>query len=278
MCRWRSTASAALADEVNATSPVDARRLAASVVLRHPPHADQRVRPAPQHQLLQVADPLQVPVLRRLEDPLPQPPYVVLDRAPVDRVPVQVRRPRGPFTSIGVQLARKCWRRHRRLSKGSPGPRQHPSGSAQTRGIRPVIRPRRRRRRHYWVRFPAAFRPPAFASWAILFPPRRSAFLTVGPPGPNDPDQDGVSTFHMRKTRPGRVPPRSRGGGVHATGQMPPVAACRFAAASPAPRSSIHPPEAHLDETISAVHSRSPVRPSPRLRPRMDHGSLRLLP
>jgi len=77
-----------------------------------------------------------------------------------------------------------------------------------------------------------------------------SAFLAVGAPGQNDPDQGGVSTFHMRKTRPGRVPPRSRGGGVHATSKMPPVAACRFAAASPAPRSSIHPPEAHLDETI----------------------------
>jgi hypothetical protein len=41
----------------------------------------------------------------------------------------------------------------------------------------------------------------------------------------------------------------SRGGGVPATGQMLPVAACRFSTASPAPRSSIHPPEAHLDET-----------------------------
>ena len=54
----------------------------------------------------------------------------------------------------------------------------------------------------------------------------------------------------MRKTRPGRVPPRSRGGGVHATGKMPPVAACRFATANPAPRCSVHPPGAHLDETI----------------------------
>src|SRR4051794_21796073 len=31
---------------------------------------------------------------------------------------------------------------------------------------------------------------------------------------------------------------------------MPPAAACRFATANPAPRSSVHPPGAHLDETI----------------------------
>jgi len=32
-------------------------------------------------------------------------------------------------------------------------------------------------------RFPAAFRPPAFASWVILFPLGSCAFLTVGRPG-----------------------------------------------------------------------------------------------
>src|SRR6516165_4068762 len=63
--------------------PVDTRRLAASINLRHPPHADQRVRPGPEHQLLQVADPLEVPRLRRREDPLPQTPYVLLSRTPV---------------------------------------------------------------------------------------------------------------------------------------------------------------------------------------------------
>src|SRR3954453_4561261 len=31
---------------------------------------------------------------------------------------------------------------------------------------------------------------------------------------------------------------------------MPPAAACRFTTANPAPRSSVHPPGAHLDETI----------------------------
>src|SRR6266542_1671910 len=41
--------------------PVDARRLAASVLLGDPPHAQQRIGARPKHQLLQVADPVQVP-------------------------------------------------------------------------------------------------------------------------------------------------------------------------------------------------------------------------
>src|SRR5437588_58575 len=68
--------------------PVDPGGLAASVPLRHLPHAEQRVAPASQHQLLQIADPFQVPVPRRLEDPLPQPPYVVLVGRPVNGLPV----------------------------------------------------------------------------------------------------------------------------------------------------------------------------------------------
>jgi hypothetical protein len=51
--------------------PVDTRRLAASVALRNLPHAHQRVAVASQHQPLQVADPFEVPLPRRLEDPLP---------------------------------------------------------------------------------------------------------------------------------------------------------------------------------------------------------------
>ena len=60
-------------------------------------------------------------------------------------------------------------------------------------------------------RFPAAFRPPAFASRVILSrqgvgPSLRSAYrTTIGP------DPDGVSMFHTRETRPGWVPPTPRG-------------------------------------------------------------------
>jgi hypothetical protein len=68
---------------------IDPGRLAASIDLRHPPHAQQSVRTGTQHQPLQVADPFQVPGLRRREDSLPQPPYVVLDPTPIHSVPVQ---------------------------------------------------------------------------------------------------------------------------------------------------------------------------------------------
>jgi len=50
--------------------PVDACGPAASVSLRHLPHAHERVGKAPQHQLLQLADLPEVLVLRRLEDSL----------------------------------------------------------------------------------------------------------------------------------------------------------------------------------------------------------------
>jgi hypothetical protein len=50
---------------------VDPGRLAASVDLRHPSHAQQGIRPGTEHQLLQTTDLVQVPRLARREDPLP---------------------------------------------------------------------------------------------------------------------------------------------------------------------------------------------------------------
>jgi hypothetical protein len=93
-------------------------------------------------------------------------------------------------------------------------------------------------------RVPAAFRPPALASWTVLFPPRE-----LGLPCGRLTEQRllrtrvGVPTFHMHEIRPGWVPPTPRDGGVPAAGQMPPTAACRFSAASPAPRCHIPPAE-----------------------------------
>ena len=69
--------------------PVDPGGLAPSVALRHLPHADQRVRPGPQHQLLQVPNLRPVLLPHRLEDPLPQPPCVPLAGTPVNSVPLQ---------------------------------------------------------------------------------------------------------------------------------------------------------------------------------------------
>jgi len=66
-------------------------------------------------------------------------------------------------------------------------------------------------------RVPAAFRPPALASWTIVRPPGSWAFLAVGLPDLH-PDPDGVVTFHTVEMRPGWVPSVPRGGGVLAAG------------------------------------------------------------
>src|SRR5215211_5551303 len=99
---------------------VDARRLTASVDLRNPPNTQQSVRAGTQHQPLQTTDPLQVPFLRRREDPLPQALYFPLGPVPVHLVPVEpvilwsVHRDRGH----GVQLVHRfqCCR-HRYLHR-----------------------------------------------------------------------------------------------------------------------------------------------------------------
>jgi hypothetical protein len=55
--------------------------------LRDLTDADQRVRPGPQHQPLQVPDRGQVPILNCLEYPAPQPPYSLLMSSPVHPFP-----------------------------------------------------------------------------------------------------------------------------------------------------------------------------------------------
>ncbi len=70
---------------------VDARGLAAGITLAHPPHAKKRVSARAEHQLLQVADPFQVPRPRRREDPLTQPPYALLTGTPINSVPAKAR-------------------------------------------------------------------------------------------------------------------------------------------------------------------------------------------
>jgi len=61
-------------------------------------------------------------------------------------------------------------------------------------------------------RFPAAFRPPALASWAILRPLGNPAFLTVGFPSASlRSDPNGVVTFRTSEIQPGWVPPIPRG-------------------------------------------------------------------
>ena len=108
--------------------PVDPCGLAPSVALRHLPHADQRVSAAAQHQLLQVPDLGPVLLLRRLEDPLPQPPYFLLAGLPVDGMPggetvlrsVHRHRVHHGVRQHGVQLALRFRRPWPHCLKGSP--------------------------------------------------------------------------------------------------------------------------------------------------------------
>lgn len=113
----------------------------------------------------------------------------------------------------------------------------------------------------------------------ILFPPEDSALLAVGLPTRHEDGSDpvGVSVFRTRETRPGWVPSLLRGGGVLPISAASLIGACRFAAASPIPRWNI--PSAELLITEHAkIHSRSPVRPSPRPPPPDGTGTASAFP
>src|SRR6478752_4437635 len=128
-------------------------------------------------------------------------------------------------------------------------------------------------------RFPAAFRPSAFASRVILCPPgnwssSRSTDRTCW-----RPDPDGVTTFRAHELRPGRVPPVSRG------------RRCSTRSASnprPAPAASQRPaPKPHLDqpiggdafnETSTEVHAIHPSGLALTCGPRMEREPLGLNP
>jgi len=113
----------------------------------------------------------------------------------------------------------------------------------------------------------------------ILFPPENSALLTVGLPTRHQdgPDSVGVPMFRTHELRPGWVPPLPRGGGVLPTGAASPIGACRFPTASPIPRWNL-PPAELLITGHTKIHSRSPVRSSPRPSPPGGTGALRLSP
>jgi hypothetical protein len=138
----------------------------ASVSLRDLPYAHERVRPAPQHHLLQVPDPGPVTILRRREDPASYPPYVVLVEWPVDGLPVEdgvlgsVHR-HGCLTCPSVPVG-SMLRRHRLT--------RHTSACFHSRAPGPVSSQLYERRpvedRSQRFRFPVAFQLPAFASWA----------------------------------------------------------------------------------------------------------------
>ena len=131
---------------------------------------------------MRVPERAQVPSPRRREDPLPQPSYVVLRRAPVNGVPHQdiVRR------SVHREVSN--------LPSDSDGIDQHPLHSSPAHvsapfgarapwlGIRPVTQQRPPGGAATSLRFPVGFRPPAFASWASCSRQRIPPSLTVGLP------------------------------------------------------------------------------------------------
>ena len=224
--------------------PVDPGGLAPGVALRHLPHADQRVSAAPQHQLLQVPDPGPVLLLRRLEDPLPQPPYLPLPLPPVDLAPsggcvlfpgpaLRSVRPRGrrdlghggtdPGAAVPYRGGEAVARHAPNLPFGSSG-----SDRITAKTHLPTSAPFRVRAA---ARYPAGYagrpaegRPRAPVSRRLTAhrhslpghpgpargPGPRCLRLTGGTPG-GAPDPDGVSTFRMREQRPGWAPPRPRG-------------------------------------------------------------------
>ena len=95
----------------------------------------------------------------------------------------------------------------RRLTRPASAPFRagHPPLSGQLCGSR------WRRSQHLRSRFPAAFRPPAFASRVIL--PRRGFRLSYGRPTGRAAGRtpSGLSMFRMREIRPGWAPSVPRG-------------------------------------------------------------------
>jgi hypothetical protein len=222
--------------------PVNAGGETASIALCHLPHADQRVRPAPEHQLLQAADPLVVPGLRCREDPLPQPPYPVLGRPPVHGVPTQIRALRsvrypgsphpghgrdGPPAALPYRGGEAVTRHASNLPFGSGAlplsprrptwPTSAPFRVRAAARIRPVIQDSRRRSRPCR---PGFLLPFGHRRW-LLGPscPAEDFRLPHGRPTSHRLDLDGVSTFRTHETRSGRVPSLPRGGGAHLAGK-----------------------------------------------------------
>ena len=254
---------------------VHACRQAPSVALRHPPHAHQRVRARPEHQLLQTADPCEVPRLRRREDPLPQAPYVSLCPPPVNLTPVKGRVLWSVRHDCGVQHARRFRCHVLFLFTGSPDRVSALSSRTIKVRIRPVTRDGRRRGQPSMFRFPVAFRPPAFASRSSdtrrgSGPSSRSAYRTTASPGP----RQGYHVPHARAAT-GVGAPSTPGTAVltrSAYGLRPAPAASRRPV--PTPRYNIPSTGLGAHETSTGVHAIHPSGLPLACGPRMERAPL----
>ncbi len=143
-------------------------------------------------------------------------------------------------------------------------------------GIRPVTQQRLLGGAATIVVVSCRLSPTGIRFLGILFPPRSSAPLTVGLPGDQRLDPDGISTFHTSELRPDWVPSLPRGQRCsHARSdpsgrRSPPLPGARPY------RPGRHPISGAVNyEASSRVHSRSPARPSPSpVLPWMDQGPL----
>ena len=126
-------------------------------------------------------------------------------------------------------------------------------------------------------RFPAAFRPPTFASWSSLA--RWGLGLPCGRlTGSNEPGPNGIVTLHTHEKRPGWVPSSPRGLRCPHDRHRSPVVACRFSTASPYPSTTAH----HRGSTSRGIIKGSisftrPVFPLA-CNPRVERASLGLIP
>ena len=117
--------------------------------------------------------------------------------------------------------------------------------------------------------FPSPYGAPAFASWAScsrhgIPPPSRLAYRHRAP------DLTGFPRSACASSDRGGRPLDPGASGVHTTGEDSPAAACRSSTARPCTPVFIPSAGALGNEASAGVHSRSPVRPSPRLRSRME--------
>ena len=244
--------------------PRRSRPFAPSIALRHLSHTDQRVRPGTAASFLQRPDRGPVLLPRRLEDPAPQPRYVLLMDAPIDDAP-SPSTSSGPFTSTVSNLPFRFARLSASAFKGSPAHVSAPSGPATTAGIRPVIPRRPPEEPTMTPRVSRRLSAIGIRFLGILFPPRDSAPPHDRPTGPKAWTPTGFPrSTHPRHDRIG-CPLYPETSGAHTTGPCPPVAACPLCQGPGpiTPGSRSHLPGAVNYEASSRVHSRSPARSSP---------------
>ena len=222
--------------------PVDPRRPAACVALRHLPHADQRVAPAPQHESLQAPGARPVAFPYRLEDPAAQPPYLLLMVAPVRTIPGVTIEWGQALRSVhqGVQRALWCWHLRCFLFQGSPAhvsALSSPGSNGPASG--PVIRGHPGKVPALPPRFAAAFRPPGIRFLGTPIPPGDSAPITVGLPHRlriPAPEMRTLARFPLSarvRPGPGRAPSIPRGQRCLLVIGDSVTAACRLSTAGP---------------------------------------------